>query len=153
MSPMPTILNRFEIGTEPTDAVVVVKLNSIEHVAARGDQVDNDFTVELTISDGGANQIGKFGPETITVKPGNKKQIQQTIFIGEYENKCNSDVGEITFKFEAETDYVANQFIGVTTGDNTLKEVGAYHFKAPVKLEQGSNQSTLVFRGRIDVSC
>ncbi len=131
-----------------TGAVVLVKLISVEHVAARTDEVDDEFELEVTVTDGGRNKKGKFGPETVKISNGSKFTPDKFIFTGDYDSKS---VGEIKFKFEAETDSLSGEFIGVTTENNTLKP-GIQQFSAPVTLESGGKKSTLIFRGRIDLS-
>jgi len=129
-------------------ALVLVRLISIEHVAEQNDEVDNNFDLEVTITDGGRNKKGKFEADNVKINDGSKFVPNEFIFTGEYNSE---NVGEITFKFEAETDTLSGEFVGVTIGDNALKP-GIQQFSAPVVLESGRKRSTLIFRGRIDLS-
>ena len=129
-------------------ALVLVKLTSIEHVAERGDQVDDRFDLEVTVSDGGKNMKGAFDKKDVKIAPGSSFTPNEFIFTGEY---ASENVGTITFKFEAETDSFAEVFVGETTGNNALKP-GIQYFTAPVQLSGAAKTSTLVFRGRIDLS-
>jgi hypothetical protein len=154
MSPIPTTRAAFTIGTQPTDAVVTVKLTSIEHVGGR-DALAGPFNVTVRISDGGINGLGDFDQAGLAIPAGQTVPINDFIFLGTYVNRCNEDVGKITFKFRADDGTVEGEFAGVTEGDHALDHAGTYFFVAPVDLENVATdkESRLLFRGRIDVGC
>lgn len=141
--------NSITVG-EVTGSFVLVRLTSIEHAAGRSEPVDNEFEVEVTITDGGLNKKGKFGPQQIKLGKGSKLTPNEVIFMGDYDT---SDPGNlnIQFDFDVETDMLSGGFVGETTGSNQL-DFGVQMFYVPVELQSASGASTLIFRGRVDVS-
>ncbi|MDJ0946168.1 MAG: hypothetical protein QNJ30_22190 [Kiloniellales bacterium] len=138
----------FGFTSEPSGHLVTAKLTSVEHAAARGDEVATDFDCNIHVSDGGRNESILLDLEDKTLRPGQKLTLNEQIFIGEY---SSLSVGAISFTFIAIGGGELGIFVGVTVGDNTLKP-GVQHFKAPVVLETASgDRSTLIFRGRIDL--
>jgi hypothetical protein len=144
--PDQTFIEGFTAGST-TGGAVLVRLISVEHVATDGGVGDN-FELTVTINDGGRNQKGKFGPQAVKITSGKKFSPNKIIFIGGYPSKS---VGEITFKFEAETDSLSGEFIKGTTGSDALNP-GTQNFSAPVTLEFGGKKSKLIFFGRVDLS-
>ena len=127
---------------------VFIKLTSIEHQAKRGAEVDQEFDVEGLIADG-INPLGTFQASDLKIPPGSQVGVDTVLFKGDY---SNGGPPPIQFTFSARTDYAVGVFDAKTEGDDAL-EFGVQYFVIPVALTaQGGRESTLLFRGRIDVS-
>lgn len=127
---------------------VSIKLISIEHVAARGDDVSRNFDVELTVTDNGQNKKGKFGPTGVTIPNGSTLSVNEFLPVMNYPSLA---AARLKFIFGAETDFLSSVFVGETVGDDALSP-GVNTFLAPVVLETSNQKSTLIFRGRVDVT-
>ena len=136
------------LGDDPGGHLVTVKLTSIEHSAARGDQVAEVFDFQIYVSDGGRNETGQITLNNQSLSPGSKITPNQQIFIGEY---GSLSVGAIKFDFTVFGDGEFGVFSAATEGDDQLHP-GVQHFVAPVVLEKANgDRSTLIYRGRIDL--
>lgn len=137
-------------GDRIRDALVTVRLTSIEHVADRCDEVDRDFDLRLRVMDN-IHAIEQY-QDNLHILPGQKIPVNNFHFNWEYDDTSCNQIPTLTFLFEASTAVTFNTFVGVTEGSNALSP-GVQNFKAPVALEVGSAKSTIVFRGTIHVSC
>ena len=132
------------------NAVVTVKLNSIQHVAERGDQVGDKFNLRMQVTDG-IYPIEEYKVE-VDLPPGSMTNVNSFQFNHVYYDVDCDSIPVISFLFEAATDISVGIFEGKTTGSNSLQP-GVMNFTAPVEVVTGSSQSTLIFRGTIHVSC
>ena len=131
-----------------TIVTVSIKLISVEHVADRGNEVGQNFDLELTVTDNGQNLKGEFGPVSATIPNGSTFSVDAFLPARNY---SSLSAAQLKFDFRAETDFLSGVFIGNTVGDDALSP-GVNTFVAPVVLETSSRKSTLLFRGRVDVT-
>lgn len=132
-------------SAEPGDQLATVKLTSIEHVANGNNPIDSNFDLALTIADGGINPMESLQLNNEAISPGQKKPYNEQLFMGTYDAAATV---VLQFFFTVGTPGEIGVFSDHTDGDNALN-AGVQHFTCPVKFETG--QSTLLFRGRVDL--
>lgn len=138
-----TFLDRFN------DSVVSVRLESIQHLADRSDEVVNDFRITLAVN--GAGELLTYN-ERLTIQPGTSETVRDVFHHFNYGDiPCNVLLTHnMTFLVTVITNEVSNTILLNAIGKLT---VGVHSLKIPVVLERGSRKSTIVLRGRVDVSC
>jgi len=142
------VIDSFTIGTF-NDSVVTVRLQSIQHLADRNDEVANDFTVILAVN--GAGEVLPYN-EQVTLNPGTSKSVGGVFNHFNYDNtSCGSLLNtDMTFVATVITSQTSATFQGNAKG---MLTPGTLSFRIPMVLESGNRKSTIVLRGRVDVSC
>ncbi len=141
---------RFHGNFKFEDARIRVTLDSIRH-GFQTNFLDVNFDVSTIITDG-MNPKGEFARNNILIIPGETRSIDETIFTGYYDNKCDSaDPINLNFIFLASNHVVANFFHDVAPLNFND---GIQNFLIRIRLEDNNGRSsTLEFRGTIDIGC
>jgi len=126
---------------------VLIKLVSVEHIADR--DVNQIFDLQLTVSDENSiNMVSQYIQSNTSIPGGSILAVNESLPSRNYPTLFAT---RIRFTCFVKTQQTFGFFTGVTEGDEALSP-GVNLFTIPIVLKVGNAKSTLLFKGRVDVT-